>query len=1073
MAKFCGYCGTTLTDGVKFCTECGKAQTAPQQKSNQQQQHIQQPVEQQQPQSAAYAPPIQQAAQPPPVYQRQEKPKRKGGWLLPYRIISSVLAVALIITGTIGVATRGGGSIPGWLSGDNNTGGGNISGGNNINNGGGENDTDEAGIRDYVNDLAEIPAEDLDYPEASAPIAPEGNSKAFRITPVAGLTISAEQNALDRDRNWDVREVNDTEWEKYVAPLYETEVMIFSAHKVDAGLAPDEMFPGKFKMEFDIETLDVPDFMLDNLAVLRIDDDGNFYFLQSEVSGGRLVCESRQNSILITLGIGCQVMALGLALIEWYGDSQKFGETKYAGLVKNEGTISMELPRDEWVPAPTASVKKKPYVLTWSAAGHAEFQKQKKIVMEAYAAAGKETKEYFDNKPTSSYTIDQKNSYYNTLLKSYFSQSYYGDALKKINDEDWVLKNCTPPEVLVAIEAIEAADRYIRTVAIPNEAYLPTGIIDIVMLPKLDKDTLGLQVKPQIGPPYIQLSAEEIKKSRGNAFVTVAHEMLHVFQYYIIGESKSHLQFCEAAAVYFERQVANDYLTAGYIDAIPKLTQNDYWQYFVRGNEWSKDVSIENLEKDILAEEIQHYGYTLSNFLFYLKDVKGIDLKVQDLLEGYKKTGTHREAIIYASKGKLNDSLSPDMSYNMQWTAYSRYKVPDCYTNYLTAAATIYEKYGLKEITLDKTNQKITVDYGKVPFSGSFLQKFKTTEKEFSYLVVKPAGHVLNPVYASGLKSNPGQAGAEGAGKMASAGSKIWIEGNNDPDFETKRDSVWVQFTLFWAHQYKGNAQTDVYILPKPDKPAVTAGEKGDTFTVTYPQWSQAYRDGHMSGIIIDCIVETGKGNAGLEPFVYPKGNVDASDLFYRKTFTQSGTETLISVRVAEYLDTAYGRVQGPYSDFVPVILPQLEEMENQKTTAPATTKPPEIPTTTEEWNEDIKPEITTAPSAAKNNVIDLEYFPGFETANGIVDFYEFTEHSIANGRNSLTIGIINVTEQETRNYYDLIKTDRRYARLTQAFEDGAIDVYNEMKLYESDSKLTNGVVGFNYNVPIDTKYYS
>jgi len=76
MGKFCVQCGAPLNDNAKFCRGCGTATAhtaAPQVKA-----------------------PLTATQYPAPQ-------KKKGGWILPYRIVASVLVVAMIASGIYGI----------------------------------------------------------------------------------------------------------------------------------------------------------------------------------------------------------------------------------------------------------------------------------------------------------------------------------------------------------------------------------------------------------------------------------------------------------------------------------------------------------------------------------------------------------------------------------------------------------------------------------------------------------------------------------------------------------------------------------------------------------------------------------------------------------------------------------------------------------------------------------------------------------------------------------------------------------------------------------------------------------
>jgi len=118
MANFCKYCGFALTDGAKFCKECGKVVTTLQ--ADAVPQESRQAVNVCKTCGAALNPgakfcrgcgTVMQFAivlpQPLVVHlPAQPAPPKTGGWLLPYRIVASLLAVILLITGSVGATNR-------------------------------------------------------------------------------------------------------------------------------------------------------------------------------------------------------------------------------------------------------------------------------------------------------------------------------------------------------------------------------------------------------------------------------------------------------------------------------------------------------------------------------------------------------------------------------------------------------------------------------------------------------------------------------------------------------------------------------------------------------------------------------------------------------------------------------------------------------------------------------------------------------------------------------------------------------------------------------------------------------
>ena len=135
---------------------------------------------------------------------------------------------------------------------------------------------------------------------------PKGKSKAFKITPVEGVTISAEENALDKDREFTMKVLPEKQIDDFGDKLNKERKetgCVISAWELHAGMADNEVLEGSFKMEFDLEKLGVLPEFYENVACYRIDEKGNWFEYVITHSGNKVILESRQNScILLTIG---------------------------------------------------------------------------------------------------------------------------------------------------------------------------------------------------------------------------------------------------------------------------------------------------------------------------------------------------------------------------------------------------------------------------------------------------------------------------------------------------------------------------------------------------------------------------------------------------------------------------------------------------------------------------------------------------------------------------------------------------------------------------------------------------
>ncbi len=143
-----------------------------------------------------------------------------------------------------------------------------------------------------------------DHPEDEQ----EPKSPAISIRPAEGVTITAEENALDRERTFTMTEAEDKEYvslQKTLEENIDPSAVILDAWELDAGLSDDEVLPGSFEMHFDLAVLDVDEDLYDTLCVYRVDDAGNWYQYASEQEGNELRISSCRNSTIL---IACVLM---------------------------------------------------------------------------------------------------------------------------------------------------------------------------------------------------------------------------------------------------------------------------------------------------------------------------------------------------------------------------------------------------------------------------------------------------------------------------------------------------------------------------------------------------------------------------------------------------------------------------------------------------------------------------------------------------------------------------------------------------------------------------------------------
>ena len=138
-----------------------------------------------------------------------------------------------------------------------------------------------------------------------------GHSKAFKIEPVEGITISAPKNALDKDREFKVSPVSDEEWEKATKKVMEAslETTPLLCFDLDAGMKPDDIMPGYFQVTLDLDKLGIPKSLHDKLTVWRDGGGDDVYEYTSWVENGKLCFNSDQNcSIILGFAVGVPLL---------------------------------------------------------------------------------------------------------------------------------------------------------------------------------------------------------------------------------------------------------------------------------------------------------------------------------------------------------------------------------------------------------------------------------------------------------------------------------------------------------------------------------------------------------------------------------------------------------------------------------------------------------------------------------------------------------------------------------------------------------------------------------------------
>ena len=315
MARFCRYCGAEISDQAAFCKKCGAklvpasagsppaggqvagtghtaAPQSPQTRhpsyqpgrpsvppgaGNQPRQQSQQPYHPQRPQPQQ--PYHSQWPQPQQPQLQSPQPRRSSFKPVIAALLAAALFVCFVYPGFVrktlsGGGNGGAGNGPGWFLGGGKTPGNGAS--------------------------THGPAAHGGAREPAGPPMIQGHSRAFSIEPLPGVKISAEENALDSDREFKVTALPEEELLALSEEMEAAGEYVLSAVHLDAGLAPDEYLPGYFDVELDLSEYGIPEELWDQVRISRIDDNGKRFVYNTDFDGKTARIRSRQNSVLVT-----------------------------------------------------------------------------------------------------------------------------------------------------------------------------------------------------------------------------------------------------------------------------------------------------------------------------------------------------------------------------------------------------------------------------------------------------------------------------------------------------------------------------------------------------------------------------------------------------------------------------------------------------------------------------------------------------------------------------------------------------------------------------------------------------
>lgn len=452
---------------------------------------------------------------------------------------------------------------------------------------------------------------------------PVSGQPAFTVSPMAGITVSGAENALDKNRRFTAKPMSEDELFQHSEESGTDEYVHLAGFLLDAGMEPGERFDLPVTITIDLETMEIPAYIYEStpLVLSHIREDGIEEQVSCRVDNGVLTAAIDSNSWFIIKGV-----AVGIITIREYLKARQFffnGDAAFRFM-------------------DVADTYKLYWPATMEPANKREVEAQEARLTAYYESFGIDMSQGFERglnalcvKETGGHN---SGNYKKTMLELIFNHPEYKECRRIMNDPTWVRENLLPAKIQVIIEDLELVSEYLFE---ENRGFRkPTHIIQVGVAgdgglewPHGD-NSLGVAVNEYGLKPYLHLNAGKLtldavgawghveeRISSDNMLLTVLHEVFHIVQCgYISNDSKDRRWFWEATAVVLEKEGYEYFTGTGWItsteEEISLTDRNHYAAYYssyANQKYWlSGETGFTNYD--------MHYGYAAADFLEYICD---------------------------------------------------------------------------------------------------------------------------------------------------------------------------------------------------------------------------------------------------------------------------------------------------------------------------------------------------------------------------------------------------------------------------------------------------------------------
>lgn len=456
-------------------------------------------------------------------------------------------------------------------------------------------------------------------------VLPEGESAAFEIKPIEGITISAEENALDKDRDFTLEAVGEKEFGSLVEGYWnssDSPGLVIDAWELDAGLSDDEMLPGVFTMDFDLEALGFSEEDYEAVKLYRVDDSGVWYEYASSLDGSVLTIESNQNSFIVAV-IGWTLIVSSPKLLSMW---QAY--TGGAYLNPFTGCFDVHVPDKGGPAVMEIMLDRSSFIDVLDSGNQKRYgEMDVKAKDEALKRVIKEN-DLFDD--TTVKDISDMSFVKRDFIK------YYKQNLKKYLDEDPDYKRIQANIEQYKTEIPQLRDeleqvRKVKEMAQKAWPYLQGLGLKMpkyklrIELSGENRGSYGVTITPYWGNPYLVVFMEMLgggtKQNYDQLLLTMCHEMFHAIQRGYVMDSRANYKFDELSAMALEMEAYDHFagegdITSGREECLSNLT--DAYNFALPLDDFSTTYP----EGKLSASDKAGASYPIAPFFVYLRTEK-------------------------------------------------------------------------------------------------------------------------------------------------------------------------------------------------------------------------------------------------------------------------------------------------------------------------------------------------------------------------------------------------------------------------------------------------------------------